>query len=297
MSVGIIHFMAFPDAYKPGGSLVESLEILCRDDYFQTIQVTSIADAGLRRRAIELAHKSGKTVVFGAQPVLLAGKHDLNSLDPTVRQAAVDAVRAVIPQAVEWKAVALEVLSGPDPGAEKRLVAKAMFCASIKELLEISRRAGGPPILLEVFDRQPFGKNCLLGPTEEAAQVADKVCPLFREFGLVVDLSHLPLLGETPEQALKSAATDLRNVHIGNCVMRHKEHPAYGDNHPRFGVAEGENGAKELAGFLKALMDIGYVAEGKRRIVSFEIKPCGADTPADVIANAKETLEAAWKLL
>ena len=297
MSVGIVHFMAFPEAMKEEVSVVETLQALCGDDYFQAVEVTAVKDAMVRRRAIEAVQKAGKKVAFAAQPLLLAGKHDLSSLDPVIRQAAVDAVRAVIPQAVEWRACGLAVLSGPDPGESKRPQAMAMFIASLKELCEVSRRSSGPPILLEVFDRAPFGKNCLIGPTEEAAQIADKVAPFYRTFGLMVDLSHLPLLGETPERALKTAAADLKHVHIGNCVLRDKSHPAYGDNHPVFGIPEGENGVQQLAAFLKGLLEIGYIAEGKRNIVSFEVKPFGGQTSEQVILNAKETLDAAWKAL
>ena len=113
MSVGIIHFMAFPEAGRGEGPIVETLKTLCDDEYFQVIEVTAIRDAAVRQRAIQLVGDSGKKVAFGAQPILLAGRHDLNSIDPRVRQAALDAVRAVIPQAKEWGACSLAVLSGP----------------------------------------------------------------------------------------------------------------------------------------------------------------------------------------
>jgi len=297
MSVGIIHFMAFPEAGRGEGPIVETLKTLCDDEYFQVIEVTAVRDAAVRQRAIQLVADSGKKVAFGAQPVLLAGRHDLNSTDPRVRQAALDAVRALIPQAKEWGACSFAVMSGPDPGEAKRPLAKTMLCASLKELCEFSRRAGGPPVLLETFDRAGFGKNCLIGPTDEAAWVADRVYPYYRSFGLVLDLSHLPLLGETPDHALKTVQQDLRHVHIGNCVLRDKSHPAYGDQHPMFGIPEGENGVEQLAAFLKVLLEIRYIGESKRNIVSFEVKPFGGQTSAQVLENAKVTLDAAWKAL
>jgi sugar phosphate isomerase/epimerase len=173
-----------------------------------------------------------------------------------------------------------------------------MLCASLKELSECSRRADGPPVLLETFDRAGFGRNRLIGPTEEAAWIADRVHPYFRGFGLVLDLSHLPLLGETPESALKAVRQDLRHVHIGNCVLRDPSHPAYGDQHPMFGIPEGENGVEQLAAFLKALLEIGYIGQASgaaRKGVSFEVKPFGGQTSAQVLDNAKQTLDAAWK--
>ena len=297
MSVGIVHFSTFPEVAKGEGPIVETLRTLCEDEYFQAVEVTAIRDAAVRERAIQLVRGSGKKVAFGAQPALLAGRHDLNSGDARVRQAALDAVRAVLPQAKEWGACGLAVLSGPDPGEPKRADAKTLLCASLKELCEFSRRAGGPPIVLETFDRVSFGKNCLIGPSVEAAEIADRVSPFYRDFGLMMDLSHIPLLGETAERALKAAPEDLRHVHIGNCVLRDKGHPAYGDNHPMFGIPGGENGADQLAAFLKVLFEIRYLGEGKRNIVSFEVQPFGNQTSAQVLENAKETLDAAWKSL
>ncbi len=295
MRVGMIHFMAYPQAMKPGGPVVETLQALCADDYFSLVEVTRIPDAATRARAIAAVSKAGREALFGAQPALLAGKHDLNSPDVRARQAAVDAARACLAEAVEWKAQGLALLSGPVPAPEQRAAARSWLVASLKELCEFSRRQGNIPILLEVFDQLPFGKNCLIGPTSEAVAVARHVTGFYPAFGLLLDLSHLPLQGESAAQALGAAAPFLKHVHIGNCVMRDSAHPAYGDNHPLFGCPGGENGVEELALFLRELFKIGYLREGARAAVSFEIKPYGDQTSEQVLANAKETLDAAWK--
>jgi len=198
---------------------------------------------------------------------------------------------------MEWGAVGVAVLSGPDPGPEKRAEATAYLTGSLKTLCEYSRQRGGPPILLEVFDRASYGKNALIGPHAEAAAVARHVAAYFPGFGLMVDLSHLPLLDETAEDALRVSAQVLRHAHLGNCVKRFPQHPAYGDNHPMFGIAEGENGIPELTRFLKALLDAGFIGKGKRNIVSFEVKPFGGQSSDEVIRNAKTSLDAAWAAL
>ena len=289
--------MAFPEIMSGEGPVVETLEKICADDYFQIVEITHVKDAEVRRRAIEVVRNAGKSVAFGAQPVLLSRKLDLNNLDAQTRQAAVDAMRECLSEAVEWKAEGFAVLAGTDPGEKDRETGTAMLCASLKEICEISRRMDGPPVLLETFDRVPFGKNCLIGPTAEAASLARKVAGFYHDFGLMLDLSHLPLLGESSEHAIAAAGPHLRHVHIGNCVMRDPDHPVYGDNHPIFGIKEGENGADELTAFLKALLEAGYIGEGRQNTVSFELKPFGNQTSEDVIANAKETLDAAWAAL
>lgn len=294
MKVGIIHFMAFPNTIKGEGPILETLEKICRDDYFQAVELTHIQDPDVRRKAISAVKGAGKTVGFGAQPIILIGKLNLNSSDPAERQKAVDGVKAGIDEAYEWGAAGLAVLSGPVPAPDRVDAEKQLLADSLKELCKHSQSKGAMPILLETFDRKPFGKNCLIGPTTDAIDVADAVAADYPSFGLMLDLSHMPLLEESAEQMLKTPGKHLKHIHIGNCVMRDKNHPAYGDGHPRFGIEAGENGVEELARFLSVLKAIGYIGKGKRNIVSFEVKPYGDETPESVIQNAKDTLNQAW---
>lgn len=295
MSVGIVLTMAFPEAAKPGGPMLESVQRVCTDDYFGAIEVSPISDESLRGRCIEAVQKARKRATLLGQGALLAGNKDLNSLDPAVRQEALDLARGLVVQAKEWGVAALSLISGPD--SADRAQATSYLNASLKEICEVSRRLDGPQITLETFDRVPYGKNRLMGPTVEAANLANRVSAFCPRFGLMLDLSHLPLLGETPEKAIRTAGPFLKHVHIGNCVMRDKSHPTYGDNHPPFGIPEGENGADELAAFLKVLLDIGYIVQGGQNIVSFEVKPFGGWTSDQTIENAKQTLDEAWKAL
>jgi len=264
MDVGILHFMAFPEVMKGEGPVLETLRMICEDDYFQVVEVTQIKDASVRKSAIETVRKAEMKAAFGAQPVLLGGGLDLNASEPAERQKALDAVKESIEEAREWHCTGLAVLSGKDPGAEQRDLAKALLVAS---------------------------------PTDEAALIADKVYPYFPSFGLLLDLSHLPLLDEAGETAIKTAGSYLRHAHIGNCVKQDAHHPAYGDNHPVMGTPGGEVGVDELATFLKALLETGYIREGGHNIVSFEVKPFGGQTSDEVITQSKAMLDAAWAAL
>ena len=119
----------------------------------------------------------------------------------------------------------------------------------------------------------------------------------YPNFGLMVDLSHLPLLKESADFALKTAKDYLAHIHIGNCILKDKNHPAYGDKHPPFGCTSGENDVEAVKLFLKALMEIEYIGEGKQNVVSFEVKPLEGESPEVVVANAKRTLMEAWARL
>jgi sugar phosphate isomerase/epimerase len=229
--------------------------------------------------------------------VLVRNGLDLSEANPRERTATLDAVKEIMAEAVEWQALFFELVSGPDPGEQGRKGAIARLVSSLKELCEASRTAKGPAVLLESFDRQPYAKNRLIGATQDAVQVARAVASYYPRFGLLLDLSHLPLLSESPPDAVAKAADYLKHVHIGNCVTRYPDHPAYGDEHPPFGIEEGENGPEQLAAFLRALLDVGYLREGSPNAVSFDVKPLKQEDVGKVLDSCKKTFEAAWRMV
>jgi hypothetical protein len=75
--------------------------------------------------------------------------------------------------------------------------------------------------------------------------------------------------------------------------MRDTRHEAYGDNHPRFGIPEGEVGLDELTEFLAGLSSIGYFG-GDKKPLSFELKPCTGESAEEIIAESTGILDDAW---
>lgn len=299
--LGVVHFMLWPQTMGGDGPIVETVERLAADTALEAIELTRVNDPAARRRVRATLDTARLAAAFGAQPILLSRKLDLNAPSDADRAAAIEAVKDALAQARELGAEGLAILSGPDPGPAGRRAATDRLVDSLKWLCDHAARTGGPPIVLETFDRVPFGKNCLIGPSIEAAEVARRVRRDFPAFGLMLDLSHLPLLGETPQQAVAATRDFLVHAHIGNCVMRHPAHEAYGDNHPRFGLAEGENGVAELAAYLRSLLDAGLLrcrsAGWERPIVSFEVKPLEGESAEALLAGSKRALAAAWAAL
>jgi sugar phosphate isomerase/epimerase len=293
MKVGLIHFMAYPEVMKGEGPILETLQKIAEDDFFTAVEVSWIKDVKVRQQAKKLLEVSHLTVAYGAQPRLLVKKLNLNSLDEVQRQEAVDEVKSAVDEAYEIEAKSLAFLSGTDPEGQEREQAIKLLVSSIKEICAYAKSKGNLGITLEVFD-QEIDKKCLIGPAEDARRVAEEVRKEFDNFGLMVDLSHLPLLGETPEQAILPVKDYLVHAHMGNCILKDKEHPGYGDQHPRFGIKGGENDVKELTEYLKVLLDIGFLNPQNPPIVSFEVKPLADESSEVVIANAKRVLREAW---
>ena len=292
IKVGLVHFMAWPECMGGDGPVLDSVSAVAADPFFEVLEITRINDPDTRDRAKAVLDENGMEVCYGAQPILLGGGLDLNEADETKRRAAVDAVKTAVDDAQQMEIRSVAVLSGRPDGDKA-----AAMDRLVDSLKELSRYADSRAcrIVLETFDQLPFGKNCLIGPTRDAVEVSEAVRAEHPAFGLMLDLSHLPLIGESPEEAIGAAGGHLVHVHIGNCAMDDPAHPAYGDNHPRFGAPGTRNGVPELAEFLRVLLDTGYLNKDERKTVSFEVKPMPGETAESIIADSKQTLLEAWE--
>ena len=295
-AMSIVHFMAFPDALTDESSLVESVSRIAEDDFFDAIEITWIQDAATRRDVKQILDISQLQVGFCAHPAILAEKLDLNSLDEGQRKAAIRRLNEHIDQGSELGAQRVAFLSGPDPGDTDR---EAAIAALIESLREACAYGGvkGISLTLETFDRR-VDKKTLIGPVRDAARVAEAVRADYSDFGLLYDLSHMPLLDETPGD-MAVIKEHLVHAHVGNCVVV-QGRALYGDWHPYFGFPGGVNGVDELARFIRGLFEIGYLAEGKepRPWVGFEVKPQGpGETPELIIANAQRVWRQAWAMV
>ncbi|TET48264.1 MAG: sugar phosphate isomerase/epimerase [Dehalococcoidia bacterium] len=290
MKVGIVQLMAYPEM-----DTVESIRKIAEDEFFGAIEIAT-APEEIKDEVMQILGASHLVIGYVGQPLLLNNKLDLNSLVPQQREAAISMIKGGVDEAYMLGARQLAVLSGPAPAKSKYDQAKELLVDSLSQICSYAQSKGNLGITMEIFDRE-YDKKCLIGPTPEAVEVAKKVKRNYPNFGLMIDLSHLPLLKEKPDYAVKTAKNYLAHVHIGNCILKNKSHPAYGDKHPPFGLAAGENDVEEVRLFLKALMEIGYIGAGKQNVVAFEVKPLAGQNPDVVVANAKRTLMEAWARL
>ena len=290
MKVGIVQIMAFPDI-----SPLDAIGKIAEDEFFGAIEIASIP-SDIRAEVDKILQASKLVVGYVGQAALLGQKLDLNSPIPQQREAAITQMKSGVDEAYSFGAKRLAVLSGPAPVRDKYEQAKELLVDSLSQLCGYAQTKGDLGITMEIFDRD-IDKKRLIGPTEEGVQVAKEVRRRYPNFGLMVDLSHLPLLKETADHAQKTAEDYLVHIHIGNCILKDKNHPAYGDKHPPFGTAAGENNVEEVRLFLKALMEIGYIGEGKQNVVAFEVKPLEGQSAEVVVANTKRTFMEAWARL
>ncbi|MEJ7739289.1 MAG: TIM barrel protein [Chitinophagaceae bacterium] len=292
MKVGLVHFMAYPATIKGEGPVLETIRKLSLDDYFTAIEITTIKNDEERMKVKQMLETSHMTVAYGAQPRLLTTGLNINDLKEEGRQKALANLKEGINEAYELGATGFAFLSGKYEEDKKEEAYQALV-NSTKELCAYSRSKGNMKVSLEVFDYD-VDKKSLIGPADLALRYAKEIREEFDHFGLMVDLSHIPLIHETIEESLLPVKDYIVHAHIGNCVVKSADMPGYGDLHPRFGFPNGENDVDQVVDYLRVLLQIGYLNEKKPPIVSFEIRPFGDEDPDIVIANAKRTLNEAW---
>lgn len=292
MKVGLVHFMAYPNTGNGEGPILETLKKIALDDYFEVVEMTWIKNQEVRNKAKTIIKTSHMELAYAGMPRLLITKQNINSLNEEERLQALTNLKEGIDEAYEMGALDFAFMSGKYLEDKKEEAYQALV-KSTKELCAYAKSRGNMKVALEVFDFD-IDKCSIIGPVALARRYAEEVRKEYDNFGLMVDLSHLPQLRETAEESLIPVKDYIVHAHMGNAVVKDKSSLAYGDAHPRFGFPGSENDVEELVAYLKVLLSIGFLNKENRPIVSLEVKPFGDDDPDLIIANAKRVLNLAW---
>lgn len=295
MRVGTILHVSYKQLGSGEGPILECLKKIVTDPYFEVVEVAHMKDAEVRKAAADIIARGHMTSSYGGQGRMLGAGLNINDLNEEGRQKALASLKEGIDEAYEMGVEDFAFLAGRYEEETKEESFQALL-KSTRELCEYAKSKGDMPVLCEVFDYD-IAKKSLIGPVDMVKRYAETICAEYDNFGLMVDLSHIPMLHETIEESLLPVQQYIRHAHMGNTVIKSPECPAYGDEHPRFGFPNSENDVEELAAYLRLLLKIGFLNEKKRPIVSFEIKPFGEEDPEVCLANAKRTLDLAWELV
>ncbi len=292
MKVGLVSFMAYPSLMKGEGEILPTIKKLATDDFFTAIEVTWIKDPEVRKQVAKLLETSKMTVAYGANPKIGPTGLNVNDINEEGRLAAVACLKEGIEEAYELGARGFAFCSAKYDEAKKEEAFDSLV-RSTGELCAYAKALGDMRVVLEVFDYD-VDKRCLIGPAPLARRYAEEIRGTHDNFGLMVDLSHLPLLRETAEEGILPVREYLVHAHMGNAVCADPTFVAYGDTHPRFGFPNSANDVAELMHYLRVLLDTGFLNTESPPIVSFEVKPWADEDPDVVVANCKRTLNEAW---
>ena len=290
--VGLISFMAYPQIMRGDApDVLDYLKKIAADDYFDAIEVTWIKDAELRKKAADMLAQSHMTVCYGAQPRLLTTGLNPNHLDEMERQKAEATLIEAVDEARELGSKGIAFLSGKyaedkkDEAYKQLLKTTKSVCAYAKKYDML--------VELEVFDYD-IDKKSLIGPAPYAAKFAADMRSACQNFGLMIDLSHIPMTYETPEFTVRTLRPYITHLHIGNTVCADPAAEGYGDQHQRFGFPGSSNDTPELVEFLRVVLAEGFANPKEPMVLSFEVKPWKDEDGDIVVANAKRVLNRAW---
>lgn len=295
MKPGIILGVSYKELGQGSGPILETLKKLVTDPYFECIELSHMQDPEVFRQAAEMIHTANMVTAIGGQGRLLGPGLNINDLDEDRRMQAVKTLKDGIDEAYIAGAVDFQFLAGRYETDTIEASMQALF-RSTEELCAYAASKGDLKIVCEVFDYD-VAKKSLIGPVDRVKRYAETIGRKYDNFGIQVDLSHIPILRESIEESILPIAKYIKHAHIGNAVVADPSYPAYGDEHPRFGFPHSEVGVPEIVKFLRTLLEIGFLNESDPPIVSFEVKPFGAEDPDVVLANAKRTLDRAWELV
>lgn len=292
--LGIVSAMMYASRLQEGISWPDIVKTVAKDEDFAVVEVNPIPDEAQQEEVAALARQAHLTVCYGGQARLLGSGLNPNDLSEDGRKKAEETLKAGVDEAVRLGSAGMAFLSGHWT-AEHREEAYQQLLKTTRAVCDYAKERG-IRVELEVFDHD-VDKKSLLGPAPLAARFAADMRTTHPNFGLMVDLSHIPMTRETPQFVIRTLRPYITHLHMGNTVVDDPAHTAYGDLHPRFGFPHGENDTAELLGFLRVLKQEGLFCKEDPMVLSFEVKPWEGEDVETVLANAKRVLNRAWALL
>lgn len=284
--VGTIQWMSYPKSDP-----MDSLKAICRDDYFDAIELKGYGEKNAEAKA--LLEQSHLKVCYGAQPRLLGPKLNPNAIDEEDRKKAEATLIEAVDEAEYLDAQGIAFLAGKwQP--ETKDQAYAQLLKTTRAVCDYAAKKG-MNVELEVFDYD-MDKAALIGPAPYAAKFAADMRTTHSNFGLLVDLSHFPTTYETSRFVIRTLRPYITHFHFGNAVVK-PDCDGYGDLHPRFGYPNSANDVPELLDYLRVLRQEGFFNVEDPYVLSMEVTLRPGEDEGIVLANTKRCLNRAWALL
>jgi sugar phosphate isomerase/epimerase len=284
--VGTIQWMSYPKSDP-----MDSLKAICRDDYFDAIELKGYGEKNAEAKA--LLEQSHLKVCYGAQPRLLGPKLNPNAIDEEDRKKAEATLIEAVDEAEYLGAKGIAFLAGKwQPETKEQ--AYAQLLKTTRAVCDYAAKKG-MNVELEVFDYD-MDKAALIGPAPYAAKFAADMRTTHSNFGLLVDLSHFPTTYETSRFVIRTLRPYITHFHFGNAVVK-PGCDGYGDLHPRFGYPNSANDVPELLDYLRVLKQEDFFNAEDPYVLSMEVTLRPGEDEGIVLANTKRVLNRAWALL
>jgi len=294
--LGINHHLLFPASFESADVHEATLPRVLSMPEFEVVDLFILEGGEREKRLTEMILSGGKEVVYNC-PLMTGPGLNPHSPDRETVRCTKELLRVHLDRAKAVKAKFAVIASGVDPGADQREEHTERFVDYVAEACAYAAEGQPLQLVIEPFDRG-IGKNLLIGPSAEALRVVEEVRKRgHSNIGILLDMGHVPIMEESFEQAVSTLGPHIRHVHLGNCVKKNPADPLYGDMHPPWGYPGGENDVEETAEFLKCLFAAGFLGEGRRPTVTFEMRPYAGLTEEESVRIFLEKLDKAWEIV
>jgi len=293
--LGINHHLLFAEGMVNASIHEQTLEELLAWPEFAVVDVYCAGDPAQQTREAAMIRASGKTSIYNLPLLATLPGCDPNSTDQATIERTRTAVLPHLDAAANAGATFNNIASGLNPAATERAQAWEGWLDFLSWFgREVAQR--GMEAVIEPFDFS-IGKNLLIGPTADAVRSIEAMRARdVNSVYLMVDMGHLPIMGESFAHAITLSAPYLRHTHLGSAIIRDSTHPWYGDWHPPLGMPEGEHGVPELANFLRELHKAGYF-NNSRASLTLEMRPYPGMDARSSVDCWLGMMDEAWNLV
>jgi len=291
--IGLVHHMLYPDCGEHPDEHVATLKALAARTDIETFDCCLPYDPGGRAELVPVLRGCGKTDITFATHFFPLRKLGFGTPGIPEQAQARMIVKDMVECAAAIGATGFIFASGipsPSEATPAHHAAFADFCRWLCAELE----PHGITAQLEPFDTT-IDKKFLYGSTAECVALIESLRPEVDNLGIELDVGHVPLMNESFEQAIRTVAPYLQRVHLGNCVLRDRSGPLWGDTHPPPGFPGGEIDVPEMTEILALLLEIGFLSRENRGNLLIEMTPWPGRTVEETITDGFDRLNRAWE--
>lgn len=292
--IGVSHHTFYPCKDDPDHHLATLFPVLQKKD-IDVVDLTIPYGENYRSKAVEMIRASGKYIVYNGY-LMPTAKLPLGTLSYTERNQILMLAKDQADVALSAGCRYFMQSTGADPGPLDREAAYNGLALYIIELSKYISSKGSMPFLIEIMDRATHRRS-LCGPTDEVVPFLDKLRGSVPDIGVVIDLTHIPLMNESYRKVIMGFKDYIRHVHIGGCILKDKGHKWWGDMHPPIGIPGGEVDIPQLALMLELLCEAGYMKKGTKATMSLEVRAFPGMTPDETISDNISRLQKAWNMV
>lgn len=295
LKLGVNHHLLYINRCSDPIEHEKSLYQLLRDERFELLDIWVPNVDPVREREIKAIRESEKQIIYNIGT--RAGEPPAHpaTLSPDERKYSIEFFKRELENAIAVGAKKVVTNSGPDVPENREAAFEALVDFYVEICSYVSARKE-MDILIEPTDRET-DKCKFIGPSAQAVKLAKRIHQAgCNNFASMVDMCHIPLMGESIEQAMITTKGYIGHIHLGNCILKNPDHPLFGDKHVPWGIHGGEFDVEDVADLLSLGLQIGYFSPQNCGMASLEMRPYPNKTPEESLDIHYQKFEQAWQV-